>query len=234
MRQDQRLARGRDRALHQVEAAVRHVDHDAERIAAPDHFCAEVGQATLLGWLRLDVAQLVRPIVRELELAQLPALIRLVETLDLAVEPVAAFRRHDHRWPARPRRPQIRGCLDDRHRLVAHQLVKLGELGLAEIVELAGTRITDRPDAATRGIDHRRIADDAEADRGHAALLHRRGHLQQAVAPVGGADQVSGMAVEVDGHAVGLRHRGHRQAEERAGREQGASRQSATCWAPRN
>ena len=164
MRQQQRLGCGGDGALHQLERAVRHVDHDAERIAAADHLGAEIGQATMHRWLGLDVAELVGMIVRELELAQLPALVRLVDALDLAFEPVRTFGGHDHRRLARPRRAQVGGRLHDRHRLGARQLMQLGELDLAEIVELAGMRLADRPNAAALGADDRRVAHDTEAD----------------------------------------------------------------------
>ena len=74
---------------------MRHVDDDAQLVAAADNLDTELRQAAMHAGLGLDVAQLVGPVVRELQMAQRPALIGLVETLDPALEEVAAFRRDD-------------------------------------------------------------------------------------------------------------------------------------------
>ena len=100
MREDQRLGGRRCRLLHQLIGSVRHIDDDAHLVATPDDLGAERRQALMHAGLGLDVAQLVRPVVRELEMAQRPALIGLVETFDPAFEEIGAFGGHDDRGPS--------------------------------------------------------------------------------------------------------------------------------------
>jgi hypothetical protein len=71
---------------------VRDIDHDAQLVAAADHLDAELSEAAMHAGFGLDVAQLVGPVVRELQMAQPPALVGLVETLDPALEEVAVLR----------------------------------------------------------------------------------------------------------------------------------------------
>jgi hypothetical protein len=134
---------------------VRHVDHDAHLIAAADHLDAERRQAILDAGLGLDVAQFVRPVVRELQVAQRPALIGLVEALDLALEEVRPFGRDNEGRPAGPRRAQFCRSPDDRQPLLLRQGVQRAEGALAERVELAGPRVAARPQAATAQRDDR-------------------------------------------------------------------------------
>src|SRR5882757_1938532 len=87
--------------------------------------------------LGLDVTQLVRPIVRELQMAQRPTLVRLVETLELALEEIGAFRRDDERWLAGPHSTQFGRGPDDGQPLPARQRMELLEGALGEIIKLA-------------------------------------------------------------------------------------------------
>jgi hypothetical protein len=68
---------------------VGHIDHDAHPVAAANDLGAERRQAAVDGLFCLDVAQLVGPVVRELRMAQRPALVGIVEPLDLALQEVA-------------------------------------------------------------------------------------------------------------------------------------------------
>src|SRR4029077_15297249 len=103
----------------------------------------------------LDVAQLVRPIVRELQMAQRPPLIGLVEALDLALEAIRTFGRDNERRPAGPRGAELSGCPDDRQPLLPCQGVQRAKGALAECVELARVRIAVRPQEATAKRDDR-------------------------------------------------------------------------------
>ena len=72
------LVRHRRGAPHQLDRAVRHVHHDPARIAAADHLRPHIGQPAMHRRLGLDVAQFVDPVVRQLQMPQLPAVIRLI------------------------------------------------------------------------------------------------------------------------------------------------------------
>lgn len=102
MRQDQRLRRHDGRTPHEIEGAVRHVDHDTQRIAAAHHIGAEISQAAVNRGFRLDVAEFVDAIVGQLQVSQLMQRKGFVGTLKSAFEKIRTFRRNDR---ARP------GCL---------------------------------------------------------------------------------------------------------------------------
>ena len=93
---NQRLGGDGGGPAHQVQRAVRHVHHDAARIAAADHLRAEIGQAAMHGLLGLDVAQFVDPVMRQLQMPQRPAVIGFVHPVRVALQEVRAFgRNHD-------------------------------------------------------------------------------------------------------------------------------------------
>lgn len=103
--------------------------------------------------LCLDVAEFVRSIVRELQMAECPALVGLVETLELALEKVATLRRDDERWPAGARCVELRRRPDDWQPLLTCERMELPEGTLAELVELARLRIAAGPQAAVAELD---------------------------------------------------------------------------------
>jgi hypothetical protein len=134
---------------------MRHVDHNAHAVAAADHLGTEGRETAMDAGFGLDVAQLVRPVVRELQMAKRPAPIGLVETLDLALEEVGTFGRANEGTPAGPRGAQLRRRPDDRQALRASERVQLIEGAPAELVELARARIAAWPQAATAKRDDR-------------------------------------------------------------------------------
>ena len=132
----------------------------------------------------LDVAQLVRPVVRELQMAQRPALVGLVEALDPAFEEVARL----------PTTTMSDGRLGPRRAQAPPAVLMIGsscsrasacsaEGALAEVVELAGP--ADRGSAAGGRRSSVMIGEfghDGEADRRHAALAHRLGDRRELAA----------------------------------------------------
>lgn len=113
--------------VDQLVSAVRHVDDDAQLVAAADHLDAELCEAAMHAGLGLDVAQLVGPIVRKLQMPQRPAPVGLVESLDPALEEIAAFRRNNDRRPAGARPVEIRRGPEQRQLLCTCQRMDLLE-----------------------------------------------------------------------------------------------------------
>jgi hypothetical protein len=218
MRQNQRRGRDLSGLAHQLECAMRHVDHDAELVAATDHVDAKLRQPAMYRRLRLDVTALVRTVVRELEVTQCPALMGLVEPLDPAFEKIGALRRDDERGPTRQGGAQIGRCANDRQALLASERVDVGEGASGVVVKFARPRSARGPQAAVGERDDRRVGDDGEVDRRHATLAHRSGNVGERAAAEASRDDVAGVAVEVDCRTVHLGHRRNRQAEERTRR----------------
>src|SRR3546814_19968142 len=83
--------------------------------------------------LGLDVAEFVDPVMGELQLPQMPALVSLVDPVGAALEEVAAFTGNDHRRMGGGRRCQDLPVGDDAQFLAAQQ--RLPEIGRASCRE---------------------------------------------------------------------------------------------------
>jgi hypothetical protein len=86
--QQQRLARHTHRGPDPGEREVSHVDDHAEAVHLADHVEAEGGEAAMARRVRLDISQLVDPVVGELDGAD-AAVVGFLHALDLPFEKVA-------------------------------------------------------------------------------------------------------------------------------------------------
>ena len=91
---------------------MRGVDDDPEPVAGTDHLGAKIGQATMHRRFGLDVAEVIDPVMRQLQVAQTISGIGLVDPLDRAVEKIRTLGRDDDRRTARRGGPQ-RGHIGD-------------------------------------------------------------------------------------------------------------------------
>ncbi len=188
---------------------MRDIDDDAQGIAAPHHIRAEIRQAPVYRRLRLDVAQLVYAVVRELQVPQLVHAVRFIHALQPAFQKVGALRRNDRARPGRPPRGQRSRVGHHLHLLSLHQLMCAGEFGHAKRVELALRRGSPGLEARAIGRHARDdgVRHDRQADHVHAAGAHRRGQRKKGPVRADGGiarhDHAAGMAVHIDGQRGG-------------------------------
>ena len=110
MRQQQRLGRDLDRLLHHVLGRVRDVADKAEPVTGADHLGAEFGEALMRDRAGLEIADVVRRVMHELQMPH-AALMRFLQPFELAVEKVEALDIGDDRRLARlVRRFEIGGA----------------------------------------------------------------------------------------------------------------------------
>ena len=151
--------------------------------------------------LGLNVTEFVHPVMRQLQMPQVPVGISLVDPFDPAFEKVRALGRDDRRRGARLRRPEVAGIPDQREPLIARQFVHPAERQLGVFVQFAGRRVAIRVDPSIghdllcRSVGHHR-----EADRRHAAPAHRFRHRTERATfahPPRTGDP-AGMGVDID------------------------------------
>ena len=154
---------------------MRHVDDDAEPIAAADDLGAGGREAAMDGVLGLDVAEFVDPVMRQLQVAELPARVGFVDPVRVALQEVAALGRDHDAGLGGAGGVQRGGGGDDRHALLRGQSVQPGEGGLRVGVELARVWVAERVDAVVgRHPVGGRVGDDGQASDGQAAFAHGR------------------------------------------------------------
>src|SRR6266498_4108414 len=108
VREHRRLARRLCRRPDAVHRRVGHVDEHPQPVHLADHVAAERGEAAVPRRLGLDVAQLVDPVVHQLDRAD-PAIVGLLDTVEPALEEIAALDGQDGGGsPAAPRVLEIR------------------------------------------------------------------------------------------------------------------------------
>jgi hypothetical protein len=143
MRQDQRASCHRSGALDQVVRAVGNVDDNPEPIARTHDHSAEIGQTTLHRIFGLDVAQFIRPIVNQLQMAHAVGDAHLVDPLDPALEKIGTFSRNNDGRPGGRRGAQPNGIAYDVQLLLLRKPQQPGKCRSAPGVKLAGFRRTD-------------------------------------------------------------------------------------------
>ncbi len=103
------------------------VDDDAHAVAAADHLGAELGEAAANRRHRLDVAELVDPVVGQLKVAEPVLSMGLLQPFDPAFKEVGAFGGDDGGRSAPRGRVQRGEVGDDVEPLVGDQLGEPGE-----------------------------------------------------------------------------------------------------------
>ena len=176
------------------------VDDDAEAVAGAHHRRAEIGETPLHRVFGLDIAELVRPVVDELQMTHAVGCARLLDALDAIFDEIGAFGGHDDRRSRGWRRAQLRRVADDVELLLLREAEQPGKCGLAPGVELARLRRPRRVDApVSEDAMGRRVGDDRETGDGQAAGAHRFcDRLERRVL----ANEPSGVAVHVDGQSA--------------------------------
>ena len=201
VRQHERLVCDGRGLADEVMRAVCDIDHDAEPVAAPYHFGAGLRQAAMHRWLGLDVPEVVDAVVRELEVTQRPALVGVVDAVGVALEEVAAFGRDDDGGGCAASFVQVTRAPHNAQALRAREFVHAPERRFTVGLQLAGLRVTERPDAFLGGDAVRwRVGDDGQAQHGHAVVAHRVRDRREAAAVLDAveADDVAGVRVNVD------------------------------------
>jgi hypothetical protein len=92
---------------------VGHVDNNPKPIARTHHRSAKVCQTTLHRAFGLDVAQFIRPVVNQLQMAHAVGDTHFVDALDLTLEKIGPFSRDYDGRPAGRRRAQHCGIAND-------------------------------------------------------------------------------------------------------------------------
>src|SRR5204863_46400 len=138
------------RGLDAVERGMGHVNEHPEPVHVANHVAPEGGEATVAWRFRLDVPQLVHPIVDELDRANATR-VRLLDAIEPPFEEVAALHGQDRRRPRLVPRPlEVRHALDERE-LPARDAAPPGlELRVRGLVQLTRLRLALGVDLSLR------------------------------------------------------------------------------------
>src|SRR5207248_10289498 len=148
MGEQQWLRRDFDRLLRHLLCGVRDIADKAEPMAGPDHLGAEFGEAVMRDGAGLEIANVVRGIMDELQVPQ-TALVRFLQPLQLAIEKIEPFNIPNYRWLARSMRFLQIGCAKGpAHAMMSNELIHPGEPVEMMMVEFAGCGGAHRREAA--------------------------------------------------------------------------------------
>ena len=203
---------------------MRDIDNDAKTVAAANDLGAGIGQPIVYRGLGLDITQFVDAVMGELQMAEVPFGVRLIDAIDLAFQEIGALGGDDRGRGAGFGGAQIGGGADDRQALLLRQRMHAAEGELRVLIQLAGVRLAVGMDAAVRHDAVRRpVGHHGVADHRHAALPHRLGDRVEGPPRTHSerAGDAAGVAVDV--------HRGRRLKRGPAPRPDAAGRRPA-CW----
>ena len=172
-----------------------HVDNNPKPIARTHNHSAEICQTALHRVFGLDVAQFIRPVVNQLQMAHAIGDTHFVDALDLALEKIGPLSRDYNGRPSGRRRAQRCGIADNVQLLLLRQPQQPYKGCLAPGVKFSRFGRTDRMDSPVgKNTMGWRIGDNGKASDGKTPSAHWFCHWLESVVV---ADEAAGVAMHV-------------------------------------